>query len=117
MGLYLGEAEEQGSDRSSRRARLRIRTVRPRVDDRISLRSHARRSPHSARGREPLQPFNRCVRHLTAYARHFADRLAISAEFEASQAPLVTDRGNAIKRRAGNDIETLRQELTRRGWQ
>ena len=54
---------------------------------------------------------------LVAYARHFADRLAIRAEFEAGQAPLVTDRGNAIKRRAGKDIETLRRELTRRGWQ
>jgi hypothetical protein len=53
---------------------------------------------------------------IWAYARHLAEELGVGTEFEVAQAPLLTDDGDAIQEKDAADIETLRRELTRRGW-
>ena len=54
---------------------------------------------------------------LIAYARHFAERLGIGPEFHANEATLRADRdGDAVKRKAADNIAIVRGELSRRGW-
>jgi hypothetical protein len=53
---------------------------------------------------------------LVPYSRAFAEELAVSAEFEISQHPLFVAVDDEVRRRANNDLETLRLEIARRGW-
>ena len=54
---------------------------------------------------------------LHGYGQQLAAQLGVSAEYQATQARLITDMGDAIRRKSAEDIETLHQEMTRRGWQ
>lgn len=53
---------------------------------------------------------------LTSYARHLANQLGVSAEFEESQRPLLTGTSELIRERAIQDMNTLREEVVRHGW-
>ncbi|MFT7583515.1 MAG: putative ATPase/class 3 adenylate cyclase [Myxococcota bacterium] len=47
------------------------------------------------------------------YALHVADQLGVSAEYQASQSAITS---TDIKPRAVQDLQTLKSEMTRRGW-
>lgn len=55
---------------------------------------------------------------LIAHSLHVAEQLGVRAEFQAAQPSGRSGWADeaAIKRNAKRDIETLRQEMTRRGW-
>lgn len=54
---------------------------------------------------------------LNGYGEQLAAQLGVSDEYQASQVRLITDKGDAIRQKSAEDIETLHQEMTRRGWQ
>jgi hypothetical protein len=56
------------------------------------------------------------VAGLAPYSWAFADELEVSADFMNSQHALVVALGDEVRRRANNDLETLRLEITRRDW-
>lgn len=72
----------------------------------------------TARSRDMIVNMGRC-RHssLAAYARHVAERLEVGNESQATHDMFFTNTGlDIIKQRAGADVETLRGEMTLRGW-
>ena len=54
---------------------------------------------------------------LHGYGRQLAAQLGVIAQYRATQARLITHMGDAIRRKSAEDIETLHQEMTRRGCQ
>jgi predicted ATPase len=54
---------------------------------------------------------------LQVYGQQLAAQFGVSDEYQANQVRLVTDMGDAMRRKSAEDIETLHQEMTRRGWQ
>jgi hypothetical protein len=52
---------------------------------------------------------------LVAFSRHLAQEVDVTGQFEANQATVLADQ-TAMGQRAGIDLQTLRHEITRRGW-
>lgn len=117
--VALGElVQARTAVQSHARAAVTGRVVQQATDSLLLLAVLADAEGDTATARELVADMGLC-RHieLVAYARFFANRLAVGAQFEASQALLVSDLGDAVKRRASNDIGTLQRELVRRAWQ
>jgi predicted ATPase/class 3 adenylate cyclase len=53
---------------------------------------------------------------LQVYGRQLAAQFGVGDEYQANRNRLVSDMGDAMRRKSAEDIKTLHQEMTRRGW-
>jgi predicted ATPase/class 3 adenylate cyclase len=53
---------------------------------------------------------------LHVYGQQLAAQFGVSDEYQANRTRLINHKGDAIRQQSAEDIETLHQEMTRRGW-